>query len=100
MNGRYIIANKKFRNDLILGNGLDPSRVIGYNDFEIWGDSSRASMWRDHDLEVMRAGRMMEFPEDIVVNGEVIHYISRKYPVYSTRGDKLGVGGAAMEACD
>ena len=100
MNGRYVVANKKFMQDLVEGKGLDPDRIIGYNDYEIWGDSARADLYRAHDLEVLRAGRMMEFQEDIKIGGRIQHYISRKYPVYNTRGDKLGVGGVAIEDCD
>ena len=35
-NGRYIQANKKFVEDLVIGKQLDPNHIISFNDYEIW----------------------------------------------------------------
>jgi hypothetical protein len=62
-NGRYIQANKKCIEDLVLGNGLDANRVIGYTDYEIWQDSAQALINLAHEQEVIRNGHPQEFHE-------------------------------------
>ena len=43
---------------------------------------------------------MMEFHEQIEIAGETVKFISRKYPVYNSRGIVLGAGGVAIENCE
>lgn len=99
-NGRYIQANKRFVEDLVIGKKLDPTKIIGYTDMEIWGDTAMAAIYAAHDQQVMRDGHMIEFHEEIEIAGEMVKFLSRKYPVYSSRGVIMGAGGVAIEDCE
>jgi hypothetical protein len=60
-NGRYIQADKKCIEDLVLGNGLDANRVTGYTDYEIRQDSAQALTNLAYEQEIIRTGHPQEF---------------------------------------
>lgn len=104
LGGRYVDVNQAFYDNLILPNGLDVNRVIGYNDHEIWPDTSIANKYRMHDVEVIRRRQMLKFSELAEINGQLVPFVSYKHPVWGTvqghgKRPLIATAGVAHEDC-
>jgi len=75
--------------------GLDsPQEVLGRNDLELFGDSSRARQRRELDRQVLVQGRStrvnLSFPLE---NGESLSVRVQIHPLFGTRGTPEGILG-------
>lgn len=77
LSGRYILINKAF------GSLLDTPKdsVKGNTAFDIF-EKSIAESIRNSDTEVIRLQKQIKVEEDILVHGELRHYISLKFPLF------------------
>ena len=61
-----------------------------------------AAMFLANDREVLESGQPISFEEDVVdpASGEVLRYVSVKFPLRGERDELIGVGGISFDASD
>ena len=90
--GRYIMANKKFREVLPVADG----EVIGRTDRD-FSDEAAADHYQRLDEEVMRTGKSLEIEEVVDSAGKEVHLLSMKFPLLDSNGRQIGIGGIATD---
>lgn len=91
--GRYVLVNKAWTRAL----GLPPEQTIGRSDRELFAPN-RAAVFAENDSKVMRTGQGMSVEEvDYGPAGQVRHYSSSKFPLFTSEGKLWGVGGIATD---
>ncbi|TAN39518.1 MAG: PAS domain S-box protein [Nitrospirae bacterium] len=91
--GRYIAANGPFSRTC----GLDPDKLPGMSDFEIW-PRDLAEKYRLDDREVMESGKPKQIEEAIIDAAGRMTWISTvKTPIFSDRGEVIGTTGIARD---
>ena len=90
--GRYLLINERYR-ELF---HITEQDVVGRSDFENF-PLDIAQMYRENDLEVMRAGRPIEV-EEVALHDDGPHtYISNKFPLRREDGTIYAVAGISTE---
>jgi two-component system, NarL family, sensor kinase len=77
LSGRYLLTNTSFRQIF----NITQEEINRKTDREIL-PAEVAETFRKADLEVVRTGKLMEFEEDILVNGDMRHYLTIKFPLF------------------
>lgn len=89
--GRYLFYNERFAERF----GITAAEWLGKDDHDLWSEDL-AKNFRANDVEVMRAGRVLErLEETIGVDGRHASWKSYKFP-WQERGATL-LGGIAIE---
>jgi PAS domain-containing protein len=96
--GRYIEFNRAFEEQVLIPQGLDPHDALFHTDLELWSDTARSRIYRQHDLEVMRTRKRKKFYEKMKFDGTIVPYVSEKYPLI-LMNRVVGTGGQAYEDC-
>ncbi|WNG26232.1 AAA family ATPase [Cystobacter fuscus] len=74
--GRFLLVNRRFESLL----GVKAEQLIGKSDDEVF-PKEQAEQFRAHDLDVLEAGRPLEW-EEVVLQGDGPHtYLSVKFPL-------------------
>jgi PAS domain S-box-containing protein/putative nucleotidyltransferase with HDIG domain len=92
LDGRWLMVNEALARTL----GITPGDAIGRprSDFMSaeWADQHRAN-----DLMVIESGEAAVVYEDLLVEGELRHYRSMKFPIRDHRGVPYAVGGMSSD---
>lgn len=94
--GRYLLTNQRFdeRRGSLVG------QCTGRLDSEIFPPET-AAMLSEHDRQVIQERRAIEFEEMIPVRGgDLRHYRTVKFPLFTREGDFLGVGGISVDVTE
>lgn len=70
--------------------------VLGKTDFDLF-DASIAQQFRQNDLEVMQENKKLVTEEILLVEHQLKHFISVKFPTYSNNGNVNGMAGISTE---
>lgn len=92
MDGRYLYANRRFREAF----RLDQNSIIGKTDEELF-PSAQADQFRFHDLTTLEAGTAMEFEETSLYVDGPHTTIAVKFPIRDKSGHVYGVGGIVTD---
>nr|WP_198316570.1 AAA family ATPase [Cystobacter fuscus] len=74
--GHFLLVNRRFESLF----GIKPERLIGKRDGEVF-PKERAAQSRAHDLEVLEAGRPLEWEEEVHQADGPHTYLSVKFPL-------------------
>lgn len=97
--GRYVFFNDTAIDWFLTPNFIDPTKVIGYTDYDIWPDSSLANDYRRIDQEVIRTGRKIKSIEYARIGGAIEPIYTEKYLITDQFGPRW-VGGSGVFARD
>jgi len=90
--GRYVMANKHFREVL----NLKEEEIINRTDYDI-GEKDVADHYKELDDEVIRTGKSVETEERIhTANGD-INLLLVKFPLLDSNHKVLGISGIATD---
>lgn len=99
--GRYKYFNQAYEREIYIPNGIDPSKILGRTDFEIFGIAPNSIEWRKNDsLAMILQERVIAIEPDVKIHGT--DWLSVKYPIYSNiptglgRREVVGTGGFAI----
>jgi PAS domain S-box-containing protein len=89
--GHFLYINKRCGKFL----GVPREEWIGKTDFDLW-PKELAEQYKNHDLEVLTSGQVMEFVEEAATEGGNSCWWSFKFPFRYATG-KMCVGGIAVD---
>jgi diguanylate cyclase (GGDEF)-like protein/PAS domain S-box-containing protein len=92
LEGRYLLVNRRYAELL----HISQSQVVGKRDHDYF-PAKWADAFRENDLEVLSAGRSLQFDETVPMNDEIHHYISIKFPLYDAAGEAYAVCGISTD---
>jgi PAS domain S-box-containing protein len=92
MDGTYVRVNKTWEEVT----GHPREKVIGNTDFDLF-EEAIAQQFRQNDLEVIQGNKKMVVEEILLVNHVLKHFISVKFPTYSSNGQVNGMAGISTE---
>ena len=107
IDGRYIVANKAFRNKFCYG--LQWDEMQGKNDIELAkifkdkvGDENHTfgEVCNNSDEVVIRTEASREFLEYGMINGKMMKLVVNKSPVYNYTGKMFGTCGTGRDVTD
>ena len=107
IDGRYIVANKAFRNKFCYG--LSWNDIQGRNDIELAkifkekvGNENHTfgEVCNNSDEVIMRTEASREFLEYGVINGKMMKLVVNKSPVYDETGSMYGTCGTGRDVTD
>lgn len=90
--GRYQLLNNRYQ-ELFNVNQKD---LIGKTDFEVFPRDA-ALAFRENDLQVLKAGKPVEFEETAPQDDGVHTYISIKFPLFNAEGEPYAVCGISTD---
>ncbi len=94
LEGRYRFANPA----TLQAVGRTLEEVLGRTDAEIQGDPHAATLLMENDRRVMERGEVLELEEPVPLpDGTVVHWLSRKMPLYDEQGRVAGLLGIARD---
>ncbi len=90
--GRYVYLNKAYEKQFAVS-----TNWYGKTDFDLWPRES-AELFRSHDADVLRSGRLKQFLEDSQgLDGKRYCWLCNKFPFTDSSGRKY-VGGIGIDA--
>lgn len=92
MDGRYLYANRRFREAF----RLDQNNIVGKTDEELF-PREQADQFRVHDLTTLEAGTAMEFEETSLYVDGPHTTIAVKFPIRDKLGHVYGIGGIVTD---
>lgn len=92
MDGTYVRVNKTWEEVT----GHPREKVIGHTDFDLF-EEAIAQQFRQNDLEVIQGNKKTVVEEILLVNHVLKHFISVKFPTYSSNGQVNGMAGISTE---
>jgi PAS domain S-box-containing protein len=95
MDGRYLYANRRFREAF----SLDQNSIVGKTDEELF-PRAQADQFRRHDLTTLEAGTAMEFEEGALYADGLHTNIVVKFPVRDRLGHIYATGGIVTDITD
>ena len=107
IDGRYIVANKAFRNKFCYG--LSWNDIQGRNDIELAkifkekvGNENHTfgEVCNNSDEVVIRTEASREFLEYGIINGKMMKLVVNKSPVYNYEGKMFGTCGTGRDVTD
>ena len=107
IDGRYIVANKAFRNKFCYG--LSWNDIQGRNDIELAkifkekvGNENHTfgEVCNNSDEVVIRTEASREFLEYGMINGKMMKLVVNKSPVYNYKGKMFGTCGTGRDVTD
>lgn len=94
--GRNLYAAEKMK-AVNLEHQAIQSAVVGKTDYDFF-DQETADQYRQHDLEVLEAGKQMTREEAVTLpNGESLVQLSLKRPLYDSKGKVVGIVGNTVD---
>ncbi|MGQ9553753.1 MAG: PAS domain-containing protein [Anaerolineae bacterium] len=79
--------------------GRSPEELVGKSDLDIFPDDL-AQAYREHDLEVLRQKRTIQFEEEGRERGQRRFYRTVKAPILSENGTVVGLVGVAIDVTE
>lgn len=107
INGRYIVANKAFRNKFCYG--MEWNEMQGKNDIELAklfkekvGNENHTfgEVCANSDEVIMRTETAKEFMEYGMINGRMMKLVVNKSPVYNYQGEFFATCGTGRDITD
>lgn len=107
INGRYIVANKAFRNKFCYG--MEWNDMQGKNDIELAkifkekvGNENHTfgEVCSNSDEVIMRTEEAKEFLEYGMINGKMMKLVVSKSPVYNHKGEMFATCGTGRDVTD
>lgn len=95
MFGRFALVNKQFAKTY----GISAESVIGKTMFDISQDSSAKENTLNDDL-VIEERRLLEVEEHAIINGQVFHYYSIKFPLINRNGEVYAIAAISTDITD
>lgn len=93
INGRYIIANRKFCNVM----GVSKKQLVGKTDYDFLS-KERAEYYHLHDLKVINSGKMEYILEEkTLIDNKYITIGTRKVPLKDENGNVFGLIGLGFD---
>lgn len=92
LQGRYLMANRRFREAF----GLTPERILGRTDQEVFPDE-QARQFRVHDMQVLGDREPRRFRECAQQDLGLRFNLVEKFPVYDALGSVVALGGIATD---
>jgi PAS domain S-box-containing protein len=92
MFGRFALVNKQFTKTY----GISADAVIGRTLFDLSQDSSAKENTRNDDL-VIEERKLLEIEENAVINGQVYHYYSIKFPLINRNGEVYAIAAISTD---
>ncbi|ULQ50705.1 CHASE3 domain-containing protein [Flavihumibacter fluvii] len=93
--GRFALVNKQFAKTY----NVSAESVIGKTMFDISQDSSAKQNTQNDDL-VIEERRLLEIEENAVVDGQVFHYYSVKFPLINRNGEVYAIAAISTDITD
>ncbi|HVX60228.1 MAG TPA: PAS domain-containing protein [Pirellulales bacterium] len=90
--GRYLMANRACQANL----QLTSDQIVGFTDAELYS-SDVAALFRDHDLEVLRAKQAFQFEERAFFNNQWRTFLSVKFPLCDADGEPYALCGISTD---
>ncbi len=95
MDGRYLLVNSIFEKLF----NISKEKIIGKTDIDIFPEDI-AIRFHANDLEVLRAGKAVEFEEEVPNENGLHTYISVKFPLRDTNGEAYATCGISTDITD
>lgn len=93
--GRLVFYSQRFADRF----GISPTAWLGRSDFDLWPEEEAQAI-RQHDIEVLMAGRLEVIEEERTESpGVVSHWRSYKFPCVDSRGETL-LAGVAVDVSE
>jgi len=92
LEGRLILFNEPF---LAIGR-MKKEEILGKTDHEFL-PKKIADMFREHDLQVIRSGKPIEFEEVVPSPSGMITGLSFKFPLFKPNGEIFAMGGISTD---
>ncbi len=92
LDGTYVRVNKTWEEVT----GHPRENVIGRTDFDLF-EEGIAKQFRQNDLQVMQENKKIIIEEILLVNNNLKHFISVKFPTYDAKGLVIGMAGMSTE---
>lgn len=92
LEGRYLEVNRTFEELL----SIPRKHALGRTDVDLF-PAEVAAQFRDHDLQVARAGRAMEFEETTEFFGGPRVSLAQKFPIRDASGRIVATGGIVAD---
>ena len=95
LDGRYIYVNREYSRLF----GRPVADFIGKTDHEVFPEEI-AEQFRAADLRVQELGAPIRVEEVAMVDGELRHYLSSKFPIRNADGELVATGVVATDITD
>lgn len=95
INGEYLLINKEYEALFKISN----EEIIGKTDHDFL-PKKLADLYRDSDLEVVKALRELKIEETIQAGDGPRTYIAVKFPLYDEKGRVYAIGGISTDITD